>query len=116
MGPLFAASKTCANMMNYLMCFFCSPDQHIWYKQRARVCSDFCTDLYDECKDAEFKGEKIGSNYENGSMFCEAQDFSVADSGCFKFDPKVFDGAVQHLNYFLPFVTSLIMIVSVLII
>ncbi|XP_050413286.1 uncharacterized protein LOC126827793 [Patella vulgata] len=116
MYPLYEATKTCSNMMNYLMCYFCSPDQHIWYKQRARVCTDFCTNLFEECKSASYNGKKLGSEYENGTSFCEAQDFSVVEGNCFKYDPKVFDGAVQHISFYLPYISSLIMILTVLII
>lgn len=31
MFTLHQASKQCRNMMNYLMCFFCAPDQYLWY-------------------------------------------------------------------------------------
>ena len=31
MFTLHQASAQCRNMMNYLMCFFCAPDQYLWY-------------------------------------------------------------------------------------
>ena len=31
MFTLHQASTQCRNMMNYLMCFFCAPDQYLWY-------------------------------------------------------------------------------------
>jgi hypothetical protein len=29
MFTLYRASQTCMNMMNYMMCYFCSPDQYV---------------------------------------------------------------------------------------
>ena len=34
MFTLHQASRQCRNMMNYLMCFFCAPDQYLWYIKR----------------------------------------------------------------------------------
>jgi hypothetical protein len=31
MFTLHQASTQCRNMMNYLMCFFCAPNQYLWY-------------------------------------------------------------------------------------
>ncbi len=31
MYTLHQASKRCHDLMNYLMCFFCAPDQYLWY-------------------------------------------------------------------------------------
>jgi hypothetical protein len=32
MFTLNQASQQCMNLMNYMMCYFCSPDQYIWYR------------------------------------------------------------------------------------
>ncbi|XP_064611754.1 uncharacterized protein LOC135475748 [Liolophura sinensis] len=90
--PLYKASTSCKHQMNYLMCYFCSPEQHVWIKDKVKVCADFCASLYFHCKEAYFNGSMIGSNYEDGQTFCESQNFEVVDSkiNCFKFDPTVF--------------------------
>ncbi len=100
MFTLYRASKQCMNMMNYMMCFFCSPDQFIWYRQNhAIVCSNFCNDVYQNCKTAEYDGKKIGQSFQNGHEFCLAQDFIVSDTNhqCFDFDPTPFSHA-SRLN------------------
>ncbi len=33
MFTLNEASNQCMNLMNYMMCYFCSPDQYIWYRE-----------------------------------------------------------------------------------
>ncbi|WAR14677.1 hypothetical protein MAR_004782 [Mya arenaria] len=95
MMPLDHASLDCRNRMNYMMCFFCSPDQDQWYKDgKVHVCEDFCNSVYTECKPAHYDGHKIGDQYRNGTAFCEAQNFHVSRSNnCFKFNPSVFDSA-----------------------
>ncbi|XP_041378503.1 uncharacterized protein LOC121390689 [Gigantopelta aegis] len=91
MYPLYKSTTSCKNHMNYLMCYFCSPDQHHWYKEKLSVCLDFCEALYEECKTASYNGESLSDYYPNGTAFCEAQNYKVVDgSNCFKFDPNVF--------------------------
>lgn len=55
----------------------------------------FCEEIYDQCKDAEFRGKLLGDIYKNGRSFCEAQDFHVIESNyqCFQFDPTPFSRA-----------------------
>ncbi|CAF1555852.1 unnamed protein product [Adineta steineri] len=61
MYTLHQASTQCRNMMNYLMCFFCAPDQYLWYiKKRVKICETFCNEFYQHCKTAEFSGNTIG--------------------------------------------------------
>jgi len=79
MFTLHQASTQCRNMMNYLMCFFCAPDQYLWYIKkytievfflfilikiisfrRVKICQTFCDELYEHCKTAEFSGNIIG--------------------------------------------------------
>ncbi|XP_012939510.1 uncharacterized protein LOC106012129 [Aplysia californica] len=97
MDPLYSASLLCRNYINYLMCFFCSPDQYKFYKsnQKVMVCPDYCDAMYEECKTAGFQKTLIGEEYSNGTAFCEAQNFDVVDSAdCFEFDPNVFGSSV----------------------
>ncbi|GFN74273.1 voltage-dependent calcium channel subunit alpha-2/delta-3-like [Plakobranchus ocellatus] len=95
MDPLYGASELCRNYINYLMCFFCSPDQEKFYKlNRVHVCLDYCEALYEECRSAGFNKILIGEAYANGTSFCEAQNFAVVENAeCFKFNPNVFGGA-----------------------
>ncbi|XP_048736667.1 uncharacterized protein LOC125651876 [Ostrea edulis] len=99
MPPLYGASKDCTNHMNYMMCYFCAPDQVHWYhkeeNKKVHVCIDFCKSLYHHCQGAIHDGKRIGDVYQNGSSFCEGQSFHVIDGkqNCFKFDPTVFDNA-----------------------
>ncbi|XP_013412152.1 riboflavin-binding protein [Lingula anatina] len=93
MYKLARASKKCQNRVNYLMCYFCSPEQHLWYQDQLHVCADFCDSIHFYCKTAMFSGEKIGTSYKNGKEICEGQKFKYVESNtnCFKFDPTVFD-------------------------
>jgi len=94
MFTLYRASTACRNMVNYLMCFFCAPDQYLWYiKRRVKVCQTFCDELHKQCRLAEFNGNIIGVRYKTGLQFCEAQNFNVVTSDCFKFDASVFSSA-----------------------
>ncbi|XP_060084774.1 uncharacterized protein LOC132564029 [Ylistrum balloti] len=94
MFSLYGATKNCKNHMNYLMCYFCDPEQYRWYKSKAHVCADFCRAVFEHCQDAEFDGKSIGTNYRNGTDFCEAQNFHVVEGdNCFDYDPTVFGRA-----------------------
>lgn len=99
MLPLQTSSEKCRNHMNYLMCYFCSPDQYIWYKDKVKVCKSFCDALYSHCKDAKYKDVQIGDKYSNGRAFCEAQHFGVVDDNkkCFEFDNTPFDSESTRL-------------------
>ena len=33
MYKLYGATKECEDRMSYLMCYFCSPDQEIWFRE-----------------------------------------------------------------------------------
>ena len=94
MMPLQTSSEDCRNRMNYLMCYFCSPDQSTWYREKVYVCKSFCDTLYSHCKDAKYEGSKIGDKYSDGRGFCEAQHFHVVDDNeeCFEFDNSPFGG------------------------
>lgn len=96
MMPLYGASKACQNQMNYMMCFFCDPDQHTWYNEetgkKVHICADFCRSVYQSCKTAEYEGSDIGDYYQNETAFCQAQNFHLVEGkkNCFNFDPTVF--------------------------
>ncbi|EDO46522.1 predicted protein [Nematostella vectensis] len=97
MMALNEASQDCRNHMNYLMCYFCSPEQERWYKNsRLHVCESLCDAVYEKCKDSSFQGKEIGAEYSNGKEFCEAQFFHVVnskDQECFDFDSGLFGTA-----------------------
>ncbi|KAH3817321.1 uncharacterized protein LOC127882230 [Dreissena polymorpha] len=95
MMPLYRASVDCRNRINYMMCYFCSPDQFHWYKEgKVHVCESFCASIHIECREAFYNGKQIGDAYRNGTAFCEAQNFLVTNSkSCFKFDANVFDAS-----------------------
>ncbi|XP_014779163.1 uncharacterized protein LOC106875502 isoform X2 [Octopus bimaculoides] len=97
MYPLYGASKACMNRMNYLMCYFCSPEQGIWYHGKMSVCEEYCVDIYNECRLASYEGTSIGSAYGNGTAFCNAQNFDVVEGthNCFEFDPLPFAAAIS---------------------
>ncbi|KAK2155278.1 hypothetical protein LSH36_244g04005 [Paralvinella palmiformis] len=92
MYPLYGASKECSDRINYLMCYFCSPEQYIWYNRKAFICEDYCNTVYEHCWAAEYNGTAIGQRYESGTEFCLGQRFEVVGgtTNCFKFDPTVF--------------------------
>lgn len=88
--------------MNYLMCYFCSPEQSIWYvNDQARICSNFCEKIYKECSQAEFQKKSIGQQYQSGMEFCQGQRFFVSEgeSNCFNYDPTVFGQAAFYTNH-----------------
>ena len=99
MMPLETSNSKCYNLMNYLMCYFCSPEQEYWFRsQRLHICTSYCSQIYSQCKDATYNGETIGKKYENGQKFCEAQLFNVVESHyerCFDFDSSLF-GSTSH--------------------
>lgn len=90
--PLYLATQDCRNRLNYMMCYFCSPDQFNWYKEeQVHICETFCSSVYMACKDAVYSGFRIGEKYNNGTSFCEAQNFRVVNSKfCFRYDATVF--------------------------
>ncbi|XP_074655706.1 uncharacterized protein LOC141909219 [Tubulanus polymorphus] len=118
MYPLHKASKSCANKLNYMMCYFCSPEQHLWYRKKAHVCAEFCRSLYEDCRGAEYKKIEIAKIYASGEEFCDAQDFIVVEGkhGCFNFDPTPFGrSAALHAStvvVVLSFVTLILHVCS----
>ncbi|XP_033107601.1 uncharacterized protein LOC117109389 [Anneissia japonica] len=105
------ATQECKNRLNYMMCYFCSPDQMDWYDEnRVIICSEFCEATYKSCKSATFNNEPLLKQYETSSQFCEAQSFQVISGtrNCFNFDPNVFDTGGQSLSSFLFIIISLL--------
>ena len=100
MMPLQTSSESCRNHMNYLMCYFCSPEQYLWFQDTVHVCKSFCDAVYSHCKDAKYNGIEIGEKYENGKAFCEAQHLHFVDSNkdCFEFDDSFFGGDSRRLR------------------
>ena len=97
MPNLATSSEECRNHMNYLMCYFCSPDQYKWFKDgKLRICTSFCDDIFSHCKDAKYDGKAIDSMYSSGSDFCMAQYFRVVDTDCFEYDVELFGTASLH--------------------
>ena len=106
MPHLDTSSDECRNHLNYMMCYFCSPDQYLWFRQdKLHICKSFCDDVYAHCKDAKYNGKKIGSAYSDGGDFCKGQSFSVLDEDsdlCFKYDQTLFGAAsllLPHLHF-----------------
>ena len=62
------------------------------------ICSNFCDEIYNECKSAEYAGQTIERIYKNGKKFCEAQNFEVIKSNaqCFTYDPDVFNKSAKN--------------------
>mgnify|MGYP001792617038 CR=1 FL=1 len=90
--PPQGASLECQRQLNYLMCYICDPLQYKFYrKEYLTVCSEFCDNLYNACKDATLKGSVIGQLYTNGEEFCKSRRFVVRkrdEQGCFYYSPN----------------------------
>ncbi|XP_033121509.1 uncharacterized protein LOC117120587 [Anneissia japonica] len=88
--PLKGATKECQQYLNYLMCYICAPNQHLFYnQQRLTVCEEFCNGMRNSCSDAILKGSKIGILYTTGRDFCESRRFEVkpvSTGKCFTYD------------------------------
>ena len=114
MKPLPGASQRCQQHINHLMCYVCSPNQHLFYKkERLTVCMDFCEVLLDACRDAILKGSKIGSLYHTGDEFCRSRGFLVntsANGACFTYDKTIDKSASSQVspNFFLVISTFLL--------
>ncbi|XP_068753678.1 riboflavin-binding protein-like [Montipora capricornis] len=100
MPRLESSSSNCSNHLNYMMCYFCSPNQFRWVQRgKVNICQSFCDGIYKHCKDAKFGGKALSSAYSSGNEFCKAQFFSVQDDdndNCFKFDDSLFALASLH--------------------
>jgi len=113
MLPLYGSSAECANHINYLMCYFCSPEQHLWYDKSAHICSEFCEAVFEHCKTASFNGTVLSDNYMNGEDFCLGQKFVVEkeSSTCFAYDASVFDCGLHLTSCSLTVITSAILVI-----
>ena len=86
--PLKGAKLSCQKYLNYLMCYICAPNQHMFYQnERLTVCEDFCDKFYQVCDTAILKGSPIKDLYSSGDEFCRSRRFLVSNSNCFNFDP-----------------------------
>lgn len=117
MPALLTKNKGCYNRMNYLMCYFCSPQQNLWYNQTLSICHSYCEDLYNHCSSAEYNGQSILSHYESGIAFCKALAFNVVGlerenhEHCYAFDEKLFQSnGSNHVFCMSNFVKGLVML------
>ncbi|XP_033642187.1 riboflavin-binding protein-like [Asterias rubens] len=103
MFKIYDYTERCHSRLNYMMCYFCSPNQIDWYDSKVVICSEFCDETFEECKDAQLGGSSIGEKYESGRNFCMANNFEVVQGRerCFNFDPTAFDtAAINRHGYF----------------
>ncbi|XP_071944429.1 uncharacterized protein [Antedon mediterranea] len=111
------ASQECKNRLNYMMCYFCSPNQMDWYDEnRVIICSDFCEETFKVCNTATYNNEPLLKGFETASEFCKAQSFHMIEGtqNCFNFDPNVFDTGGQSLSSFLFVFVSFLLCVFVI--
>ncbi|XP_038076089.1 riboflavin-binding protein-like [Patiria miniata] len=96
MFKIHGETRQCKSRLNYMMCYFCSPSQVDWYDSKVVICSDFCEETFEMCKEARLGDSSIGEKYESGRQFCEANNFEVVPGRerCFSFDPTAFDSAI----------------------
>lgn len=96
MPALLTNDQGCYNRMNYLMCYFCSPEQNLWYNQTLSICHSYCEEIFSYCGSAKYNGDSLSSKYKDGIKFCEALAFNVvgknskSSARCFNFDPDMF--------------------------
>ena len=95
MPALLTSNQGCYDRMNYLMCYFCSPEQNLWYNQTLSICHSYCVEIFSHCGSAEYNGDSLASKYKDGIKFCEALAFNVvenskSDAHCFNFDHQMF--------------------------
>ncbi|CAF4713937.1 unnamed protein product, partial [Rotaria sp. Silwood2] len=89
--PLIGSSSECTRFINVLMCYVCSPLQHVFYRsERLHVCLSYCNRMYKACATALMKGIPVGKLYANGREFCLSRRFEINDiynsSSCFSDD------------------------------
>ncbi|OWA50178.1 hypothetical protein BV898_14703 [Hypsibius exemplaris] len=103
MFKLFGATKECEDRLSYLMCYFCSPDQEIWFREnsKATICRSFCDSIYEHCADAWYEDRMIRDIFVDKTLldggFCKDNFFDVVDGekDCYKFDPLPFSGQTR---------------------
>lgn len=96
--PLIGSSAECTRFLNILMCYVCSPLQHVFYRsERLHVCLSYCDRMYKACATALMKGIPVGELYASGREFCLSRRFEINDvsnsTSCFsdhdlKIQPK----------------------------
>lgn len=117
--PPQGASAKCLQQLNYLMCYICDPTQYKFYSNEyLTVCSEFCDNLYDACKDAILKGSVISNLYRSGHEFCQSRRFRVKnkdESGdCFYYSddlaPKD-NGRIHCISWFVLLATAAVSLI-----
>ncbi|CAF1565848.1 unnamed protein product [Rotaria magnacalcarata] len=79
--PLIGSSAECTRFLNVLMCYVCSPLQHVFYRsERLHVCLSYCDRMYNACATALMKGIPVGELYANGREFCLSRRFEINDA------------------------------------
>lgn len=100
--PPQGASEQCLKQLNYLTCYVCDPTQYKFYtNEYLYVCSEFCDNFYNACKDAILKGSVISNLYDNGKQFCLSRRFKVTDrseGNCFYFSEDLVSNAATNLH------------------
>ena len=90
--PPLGANEKCLRYTNFLMCYVCTPDQNLYYKnERLTVCETFCDKWFAACGEAKLKGTAIKDLYHSGEEFCSARKFTVRSGNegrCFSFDTE----------------------------
>ncbi|XP_071496991.1 uncharacterized protein [Diadema antillarum] len=117
MYKVHLATNSCLYHLNYMMCYFCSPEQIDWYDTKLYICSEFCEATFEECKTAYYDGKNIGSEFGSGKAFCEANSFDVVHGRdrCFNYDPTVFAKAPLTVgSLFLILFLSTVVLLTVL--
>ncbi len=102
-------------------CFFTSKiyKYYLLCRTQVSICLNYCNQIFNECKTAEYGGFTIEDYYKNGREFCEAQDFHVVHSNeqCFDFDSTPFSRSIHlkqnlYLFYLIYIFNSLIAIIK----
>ncbi|EDV27684.1 uncharacterized protein TRIADDRAFT_53631 [Trichoplax adhaerens] len=89
----------CSRLFDQLMCYICSPDQHLFYNQTRQtltVCLDFCNQIYSVCQDALWKGLPIKHWYRSGDEFCRARRYDVATHHCMNVTEIIVSSAISN--------------------
>ncbi|CAH1272996.1 Hypp5025 [Branchiostoma lanceolatum] len=76
--PPRGANQNCTDHLYYLMCYICSPRQHLFYSDEVvTICEELCNRLFEACANATLKGQRIGEQYSSGRDYCVSRKFRV---------------------------------------
>ncbi|GAU88166.1 hypothetical protein RvY_00912 [Ramazzottius varieornatus] len=81
--PILGADEKCTKMLNYMICWVCDPNQHLFYssqRQELTFCESFCDAILSACQTAIQKGELMAHFYQDGRQFCKNHNFHVPES------------------------------------